>query len=132
MRYLVDMQPDRPQNDAVETISIQGRLLEVEGRRLFTFMRAHPPTVSPFFYMLEAPLQHTLRVERRGDELRIWAHEVWLGKTPFEIAGEYEFVPPTQMGEGGLVEDFDDIVEFYANSPEEKWRLLGVATRVED
>jgi hypothetical protein len=128
IRYRVEVTPDWAQEEeqaAAETVALEGRLIEVEGTRLFTFQRAWPPPEG-VLYSLEAPLQHTLRIERDGDELRVWANKVWLAWTPFQFAGDFEFVP----GAAGLAARFDDIVEFYAEQPEESWGEPAVARRV--
>lgn len=136
---------DRPE-DARYTISLIGadapeardhapelvaQLLETNRSRLVTFQGSSRETGYPFD-VLRTPLQYTLRIERAGDNLKVWAHKHQLVWTPMPIAGASEFDPADLPNEHTrvLVGRFDDVVRYYAAADADAWRIIVTGTRV--
>jgi hypothetical protein len=115
-----------------ETYEIVGGLLRARSHLYFTFQQSAAQS-TPAVSLLHTPLQHTLRVERDGDILRLWGHRVTLLWTPMELAGTLTAsLPPADSADWSrmLVQNFDDIIAYYEKVPEETWVLLGTATRI--
>jgi hypothetical protein len=120
-------------NELKVPLEIDGGLLDSGARIYFTFQQSSGQ-VNSIVSLLHTPLQHTVRAEREGDTIRIYAHRVMLIWTPMEFAGTLTpALPDHQEQEASrrLLQSFDQIIAWYDAAPDDTWLLLGTATRAQ-
>ncbi len=132
VRYFVTLEfPDAKPDTKTPPVVLDGQLIETKSHRLFTFQGSWAAWMAaPMF----VPMQRTMRIDRDGDNLRLYSSRVDLVWVPLPLAGELAFTPPSPRGDEpstiAIAQTADQVFEFLESAPESNWTFAITGARV--
>ncbi|MBL1219105.1 MAG: hypothetical protein D8M59_16625 [Planctomycetes bacterium] len=77
------------------------------------------------------PVQRTLRILRAADRIELFAHSMDFVWVPATFGGHFRFDPPADAEGPLLVDEFDDIIQFYEGTDASEWQRIAVLERAD-